>query len=86
MPPSEHVLIDELSYRGARVIASSNGSGGGWWLVVRGDVPTKGLAKILHHQIDMLEEIEAESRAALLSTIRDFAINAAKPTPPAGGA
>lgn len=36
LPPSEHVLIHELSYEGARVVMSSSGRVGGWWLVVRG--------------------------------------------------
>ncbi len=37
MPPSEHILIDELSYRGARVVMSSDMGGLAYWLVVRGD-------------------------------------------------
>lgn len=38
MPPSEHVLIDQLAYRGARVVMSSDwGSYGAVWVVVRGD-------------------------------------------------
>lgn len=38
MPPNEHVLIDALAYRGARVVASSHiVRGNGWWLVVQGD-------------------------------------------------
>jgi len=37
-PPSEHVLIDQLSYRGARVVMASDwGKDGAIWVVVRGD-------------------------------------------------
>lgn len=36
MPPSEHVLIDQLSYRGARVVMSSDMGDSAYWLVVRG--------------------------------------------------
>lgn len=37
MPPSEHVLIDELSYRGATVNLSSNwGDELGFWVVAKG--------------------------------------------------
>lgn len=39
MPPSEHVLIDQLAYRGARVkLASDWGEQGAIWIVVRGEV------------------------------------------------
>lgn len=35
-PPSEHILIDQLAYRGARVIMSSDwGAQGAVWVVVR---------------------------------------------------
>lgn len=37
MPPSEHILIDQLSYRGARVVMSSDFGDVAWWLVVRGE-------------------------------------------------
>ena len=38
MPPSEHVLIDQLAYRGARVkFASDWGKDGAIWVVMRGD-------------------------------------------------
>jgi hypothetical protein len=36
MPPSEHVLIDQLSYRGAKVLMMmDHGERGALWLVVR---------------------------------------------------
>lgn len=36
MPPSEHVLIDQLSYRGAKVVQMSDWGTTAWWLVIRG--------------------------------------------------
>lgn len=66
MPPSEHVLIDELSYRGAKVVCSSIGSSGGWWLVMKGEVDRKILTQIskqLHMTIEFLEEDEAAKAA-----------------------
>lgn len=73
MPPSEHILIDELSYRGARIVSSSSAPEGAWWLVVRGHVPTKGLSKMIFHQIEILEEAEEEARNLLFGCIGHFA-------------
>jgi len=40
MPPSEHVLIDKLSYRGARVVMSTwLGGDQQLWVVLEGDKP-----------------------------------------------
>ncbi len=40
LPPSDHLLIDELMFRGARPIMSSdNGKDGAWWFVIRGKFP-----------------------------------------------
>lgn len=54
-PPTEHVLIDQLAYRGARVVSmSSVAKGFSWWLVVRGDCNRKRLAQItrrLHEEM-----------------------------------
>lgn len=36
MPPSEHVLIDQLAHRGARVITMSDWGDYGFWIVMRG--------------------------------------------------
>lgn len=39
MPPSEHVLIDALAFRGAKVRASTHlRPENGWWIVTQGDV------------------------------------------------
>lgn len=36
-PPSEHCLIDQLAYRGARVVIASDwGKHGAFWIVMRG--------------------------------------------------
>ncbi len=37
MPPSEHRLIDELSYRDAKVAFSSSVRETHWWLVTKGE-------------------------------------------------
>jgi hypothetical protein len=57
--PAEHVLIDALSYRGARVVASTQCNDFGFWLVIRGDIDRKKLSKItnaLHRDMSELEE------------------------------
>jgi len=38
LPPSEHVLIHELSVGNVKVLASTQCDNWGWWLVVRGDM------------------------------------------------
>lgn len=62
MPPSEHTLIDALSYRGAKVILSSSSDETGYWLVVKGLPKFRGRKlRGLMQQIEIiLEEIEAE--------------------------
>ena len=41
MPPSEHLLIDQLAYRGAKVVMSSDdGERGAFWIVMRDMKPT----------------------------------------------
>ena len=36
MPPGEHVLIDQLAYRGAKVKFSSHVTDTEWWIVANG--------------------------------------------------
>lgn len=60
MPPSEHVLIDELSYRGAKVVMSSTGGACDFWLVVKQDRPMskkqrQAMLTLLEMQIDELD-------------------------------
>lgn len=49
MPPSEHVLIDALQFRGARILFSSdNGDGkGAVWLVYRDVRPSHARMMVL---------------------------------------
>lgn len=63
MPPSEHILIDELSYRGAKVLMSSTSSERGYWLVTKGyekSAELRKIARVLAAQIASLEEAEEE--------------------------
>ena len=65
MPPTEHILIDQLAYRGARVIMMSDwGDKGAYWIVTRG----KTLSAAVRKQIRLaLEMMEAEDAAASVS-------------------
>ena len=65
MPPSEHVLIDQLSYRGATVNQSSDWGEYAFWIVTRGFRPTGEKAlKIYEMMCDLVkEEIEAKKAA-----------------------
>jgi hypothetical protein len=58
MPPSEHILIDQLAYRGARVkLASDWGEQGAIWIVVRGDKNwTRAVRKATREMIDLFFE------------------------------
>lgn len=59
MPPSEHVLIDQLAYRGARVVLGSDWGNFGMWVVVRGKTPSREIRKKLMEMIDLaLEDSE----------------------------
>lgn len=59
MPPSEHVLIDQLAYRGARVVLGSDWGSFGMWIVVRGKTPSREIRRKLMEMIDMaLEDSE----------------------------
>lgn len=66
MPPSAHVLIDKLSYRGARVVMSvqaGTDDGPSWWLVVQGKTTPKMGLQIAR----LLNEWEVEEEAARVS-------------------
>lgn len=62
LPPSEHILIDKLSYRGARVLCSASTSGDNeWWFVVKGELTPaarRAASKTLHMQMEFLDEVE----------------------------
>lgn len=67
MPPTEHVLIDALTYRGARVVSSSAGHGYGFWLVIQGTIPREklvALSKRIHLEIEDLRADEPEAPSA----------------------
>jgi hypothetical protein len=72
MPPSEHVLIDQLSYRGARVVMSSDFGDLAYWLVVRGEKLTgrKLLAvkRAIEEAIDALGEEQSEASESAPTT------------------
>lgn len=59
LPPSEHVLIDALSYRDARIVMSSSDSrGDGFWLVMKGQRITGRKALAIRQMIEMaLDEL-----------------------------
>lgn len=71
MPPSEHILIDQLSYRGAKVNNMSDMGDFAFWLVTRGFTLTGEKSLKLHELMAeiMIEEIEkkkSEAKAAAL--------------------
>jgi len=55
MPPSEHILIDELSFRGARVVSASTGPSLSYWLVMKGK-PTRASLKAAQLALLQMEE------------------------------
>ena len=63
MPPSEHVLIDQLAYRGARVVTSADHTDdGAFWVVVRGFRPSEKSRKVLFDLHDVLTDDMIEKR------------------------
>lgn len=61
MPPSEHVLIDQLAYRGAKVILGTDygPEQPALWLVMRGKRPArKHMKALMTLLLDCLEEEE----------------------------
>ena len=81
MPPSEHVLIDALSYRGAQVILSSSSQDSGYWLVVKGPPKFRGRRlRAMMQQIEIiLAEIEDEDAAEIA---KQLAVAATEEPPP----
>lgn len=66
MPPSEHVLIDQLAYRGATVNTSSDLGDCAFWIVTRGFRPHGEkmfkIHEILHDLV--IEEFKAKKAEA----------------------
>lgn len=68
MPPSEHVLIDQLAYRGARVIQSSDwGEAGAVWVVVRGNTPNAAVRKAMRELLAMAFPFEDETPSLIVA-------------------
>lgn len=68
MPPSEHILIDELSFHGATVMASSSdlsGNGVSWWLVTKGGGRGEHTSRIGLAVHQLMAEWEIETIRAL---------------------
>lgn len=64
MPPSEHVLIDQLQYRGARIILGSDMGETAYWLVMRGPGPKSKQVLAIMKLIEMTLDVAADERAA----------------------
>ena len=63
MPPSEHVLIDQLAYRGARVVMSTDfGDHGAIWIVTRDISKMNRTARNAFRDIinDVLDDVFAD--------------------------
>jgi hypothetical protein len=61
MPPSEHVLIDKLAYRGARVVLSTPlGRDRQMWVVLEGPSLTNKERKHLREMVNLMFEDEDE--------------------------
>jgi hypothetical protein len=75
MPPSEHVLIDQLSYRGARIVMSSDYGDSAFWLVIRGKTPTGkhnlALRKMIEEWLDGDDAPDGETAEANRPTIEN---------------
>lgn len=71
MPPSEHILIDQLSYRGARVLMCSDwGKSGAIWIVTRNLKPLprdirKKMLDLIGEALDLQLETGSESASGL---------------------
>lgn len=64
MPPSEHILIDQLAYRGARVVLSSSLSPEHqMWFVVKGPPMTNKQRKMLREIMALWFDDEPEPDA-----------------------
>lgn len=72
MPPSEHILIDKLSYRGARVVLSTwLGGDGQVWVVLEGKPLTNKQRKILRDMVALFLGDEDETPQTPLKPAED---------------
>lgn len=56
MPPSEHILIDQLSYRGARVVLGCDWGDLAMWVVIRGPTPNRAVRRAMREMVVMALE------------------------------
>lgn len=56
MQSSEHVLIDQLAFRGARVVLGTDFGDLAFWVVVRGKTPSAAVRRKLMEMLDMAVE------------------------------
>ena len=69
LPPSEHILIDALAYRDAKIVSSCSTNDAAWWFVVRGKPLTvKHRAAIRALVLDMYLDDEEEAPPELSVT------------------
>lgn len=62
-PPCEHVLIDQLAYRGARVVSMSRVANNfSWWLVVNGDCNGRRLSQITRQLHESMFDVDLDQR------------------------
>lgn len=73
MPPSEHILIDQLAYRGATVNTSSDLGDCAFWIVTRGFRPHgEKMLKIYEMLHDLaIEEFKTKKLAAEVQKAKD---------------
>lgn len=64
MPPTEHVLIDALSFRGAKVVTMSSGADGSIYVVTQGKPLDKHTRAVLRQLLEVFEEAPAPTPAA----------------------
>jgi hypothetical protein len=86
MPPSEHLLIDQLQFRDARVVMSiDDGKEGAFWLVVRGKkMKREHFRKALELLMECWEDPpqpESPPTPAAEHHIGDYVANYTVPTP-----
>jgi len=74
MPPTEHVLIDQLMYRGARVVFGSDMGETAYWLVMRGPGPNGKQAMAIMQLIEMTLDDMMEERAAKEAAAKSDAV------------
>lgn len=80
MPPTEHVLIDALSFRGAKVVTMSSGSDGSIYVVTQGKPLDTRTRAVLRQLLEVFEEAPAVSVEPAPATPQDDGPNLADAT------